>query len=300
MKTNLLGMLLILPCLLFTPSVRAQTNQITNMVSHAAQGDLDGDGYGDVIIQNKDNGFVALMQLVENEVVSIGYIGGSGFSIEPLRLVGTLDVDRDGIEDILWRYGDSDTYIWSTISGTNITGTDILLSEDLFRGWDVVATADFNDDGYGDLLACHQDTKTWAIAYLEDLELINVAIVDGSPDYAAWSVVGAGDVDSDGYPDVLMERTQTGEAGILWMEDEVILDFSPIYGEESATLWPWRIVGLTDIDGTDQVELIMRLGNTGYHEINRTELVGDQWLFDSEPLGGFTSGLGRWRVIGPR
>jgi len=300
MKIILFGMLLILPCLLASQSVWAQTNEITNAVSHAAQGDLDGDGYGDVIIQNKDNGFVALMSLVENEVVTIGYMGGSGFSIDPLRLVGTLDFDRDGIEDILWRYGDSDTYIWSTINGTNITDTDILLNEDLFNGWDVVATGDFNDDGYGDLLVKNRQLKIWAVVYLEDFEITRISFVDGSIDYAGWNVVGAGDVDGDGYPDVVLERSATGEAGILWMEDNVILDFSPIYGEDSASLWPWRIVGLSDIDGTDQVELVMRLGNTGYHEIYRTELVGDQWVFDNESLGGFTSGLGKWRVIGPR
>ncbi len=294
MKSFLGGLLVLFASVGVPAAALAQTN------AHAAQGDLDGDGYGDVIIQNKETGYVAALGLVENEVVWSGYFGGEGFSIDPLRLVGTLDLDLDGIEDILWRYGDTDTYIWSTISQTNITGTEQLFDEALFSGWDVIATGDFNNDGYGDLLVQNRQWKIWAIVYLEDFEITAISYVDGSVDYAGWSVIGAGDIDGDGFPDVVLERSATGEAGILWMEDSMILDFSPIYGEESASLWPWRIVGLSDIDGTDQVELIMRLGNTGYHEISRAELVDDQWVFDSEPLGGFTSGMGKWRVIGPR
>lgn len=285
---------------LMTFPVSAQTNTNSVSISHAAQGDLDGDGYGDVIIQHSDTRYVAALGLVENELVWSGYLGGSGFSIDPLVLVGTLDLDLDGIEDILWRNGDSDQYIWSTIEGTNVTATETLLSEEIFNGWDVVATADFDDDGYGDVLVRNKTWGLWAIGYLVDFELVRVAYIEGSLDYAGWTVVGAGDVDGDGFPDVIVERSATGEAGIVWMQDDLLLDFSPIHGEESESLWPWRVVGLTDIDGTDRVAFIMQLGRTGYHEVIRPELVDDVWVFDSEPLAGFSNGLGKWRVIGPR
>lgn len=282
----------------FATPLFAQTN--TNTVARAAKGDLDGDGYGDVILQHQETGYVAALGLVENEWVWGGYLGG-GFDVRPLRLVGSLDLDFDGTEDLLWRYGDTDQYIWSIMNQTNVVDTDFLFDADTFKGWSVLTTADFDADGYGDLLVRHEASGVWAVAYLVDFELVSLVFIEGWETYRTWSVVAAGDVDGDTFPDIVVERPRTGEAAILWMNGAELLEVSPIAGSDNpATLLPWRIVGLSDIDGTGSASFLMQYGQTGYVEVYRTIPDGDDLVFEAEPLAGFTNGIGRWRVIGPR
>lgn len=271
----------------------------TNAPVLAAKGDLDGDGFGDVIIQHRATGYAAAVGMVSNDVVWAGYLGG-GFDIDPFRLVGTLDLDADGTEDALWRYGETDTYVWTILDRTNVVATETLFDEATFDGWEVLTTADFNNDGYGDLLVRHRQYQVWAVAFLEDFEMTEVVFVEDLGAYAAWSVAGAGDIDGDGNPDVLVHQERTGQVAILWMDGAEYLDASPIQGEESESLWPWRPGGLTDVDGNGQSAIIMQLGGTAYYEVYRAVAEDDQWIFEAEPLGGFTAGIGDWRVIGPR
>jgi hypothetical protein len=263
------------------------------------KGDVDGDGFGDVMIRHNDTGFAALLGLATNQIVSAGYIGG-GFSFDPLQLVGSSDLNIDGTEDMIWRYGDTDYYIWSLMDGTNILDADQLFDEEMFHDWEIIAVADFNLDESGDLLVRHKQYNVWAVAYLDDRELTEILFVPGSVEYAAWTIVASGDVDGDGSPDLVAELGQTRIYGVVLMNNNTISDFSSIMGETSASLAPWKITGLTDADGNGPVEIITQLVDTGYHELNQTSWTNQTLKLTGEALGGLLNGMGSWRVFGPK
>jgi hypothetical protein len=140
----------------------------------------------------------------------------SGYSVS-----GAWDVNGDGFDDILiGAPGREETYL---IYGNPIkmSGTMALSSEDIvtftgnvYSGYSVSGTWDVNGDGFDDILigAPSATGKTYLIYGSPTLSgtmaLFSEDIVTfmgkWSNDQSGWSVSGAGDVNSDGFADILI------------------------------------------------------------------------------------------------
>ncbi len=251
-----------------------------------ASGDLDGDGFGDLAIAAPRPGDGTLPDRVE-----VWYGSATGFAAAPDgTLSGTtntrfgeslaiVDVDADGADDVVVGVADEGVYgavllfrggpagleagaSWR-IDGTAAAPVGTVLS----------AAGDVNGDGYGDVVI----GRPYADADLGSAEVYlgSAAGLDATPAWTVagtptvrglgFEVAGAGDVDGDGFGDVLVGAPNDGPAG-AHSGGEVFLFRGSATGPEALPSWHRQVsypygglgtamapAGDLDADGYDDV-----------------------------------------------
>ena len=280
--------------------------------SVSSAGDVNGDGYDDLIIgawgarRNRDND-VGETYIVyggasapgTNGVLDLSDLDGTdGFILNGIdagdrsghSVSSAGDVNGDGYDDLIIgaRYADpngdsnaGETYVvyggasapgtggvldLSDLDGTNgfiLNGIDAV---DL-SGWSVSSAGDVNGDGYDDLIigaigadpnVTNQAGETYVVyggasapgedgvLDLSDLDGTDGFILNGidAGDRSGWSVSSAGDVNGDGYDDLIIDALYGDPNGSNSGETYIV------YGGASAP-GTGGVLDLSDLDGTD-------------------------------------------------
>ena len=238
--------------------------------SVAGAGDVNADGYDDMLIgaaladtANGANSGAAYVIFGNTDVNSLDLsnLGTAGFRIDGAAaedrsgysVAGAGDVNNDGYDDILIgaRGADNNSRVESGSSYVvfgSVTPTTVNLASlgsagfridgaaaDDRSGTSVSGAGDVNKDGYDEILigasgADNNSRFNSGSSYLVfgsatpttvDLASLGSAgfRIDGatSPDNSGWSVAGAGDVDDDGVPDLLVGAPFHGSAGSAYV-----------------------------------------------------------------------------------
>jgi hypothetical protein len=135
----------------------------------------------------------------------------------PWNIVGIGDFNGDGAPDVVWQDPVSGAVqIWY-LGGAG--GTTLISAADITtkNPWKVVSVADFNQDGHPDLL--WQDptngfSQIWYLGGPQGTTLLGAVDLDQTN---PWRVVGTGDFNNDGYPDVLWQDPVSGTVQIWYM-----------------------------------------------------------------------------------
>jgi len=224
-----------------TPAWTAEGNQVSAWFGNSvgAAGDVNGDGYSDVIVgaENYDNG--------ESEegraFVYLGSAGGLGltpaWTAENNRggsrfgySVATAgDVDGDGYSDVIvgapfldtfieTSVGEASVYLGSAGGLANLPAWSVQGSLSYFNlGFSVATAGDVNGDGYSDVIVGEPGLENGQFQINEGGALVYLGSVGGLASTAAWtaesdqgyaylgwSVSPAGDVNGDGFSDVMV------------------------------------------------------------------------------------------------
>jgi hypothetical protein len=189
-------------------------------ISEASAGDLNGDGYGDLVVapSGLDPSATAYVYfgsatgLSSTPMTLTGPAGGSSYSV-----AGAGDVNGDGYADVIVGAASDTSYVYlggangpSPTPATTLTGPS-----GTFFGFAVAGAGDVNGDGFADVVV---GTEVANIAYLYlgsatglGATPITLAPPSGSSNFGV-SVAGAGDVNGDGYADLVVGDDQSHTA----------------------------------------------------------------------------------------
>ncbi|GAA0954841.1 FG-GAP repeat domain-containing protein [Virgisporangium aurantiacum] len=225
--------------------------------------DKDEDGHPDIVWHHDQTGETRIWFMKENRIVRQATVvdqnGAPALVGPPFRIVGISEMDYFSYDDIIW-YNDQtgETRIWfmgrekilsqATVLGEN--GLPALVGPP-FR---IVGISDVNGDGPGDIVWHHDqtgETRIWIMNIDRIYRQATVLGENGQPAFVGppFRIVGVGDMNSDGYADIVWHHDQTGETRIWFMRGERVIRQATVVGENGQPALvgpPFRIVGVSE------------------------------------------------------
>ena len=291
--------------------------------------DLNGDGKTDLVFQNNagqlyqwalDGTGNAITFSPKAGINSFAYLYTGGLG--DWRVVGVADVNGDGIPDLVFQNGAGQIYAWfldGTGNALNFsTGAGIKGSRFLYTGglgdWRVVGVADVNGDGNPDLVFQNGAGQVYAWFLDGTGTALNFGTGAGLRGYGFlytgglgdWRVVGVGDLNGDGNPDLLFQNA-AGQLYAWFLNGTgTALNFSTgagLVGHRllyTGGLGDWRVAGIMDVNGDNLPDLVFQ-NNAGQLYAWFLDGSGTAINFGTGVgLKGsvflYTGGLGDWRV----
>ncbi|HEY3502603.1 MAG TPA: FG-GAP-like repeat-containing protein [Actinocatenispora sp.] len=185
----------------------------TQVSALVAFGDINDDGYGDLLARTGDGVMYAYLGTGDGGFGSAKKVrlGGGYNAYSSLLSVG--DVDGDGYDDLVER--DTSGTVWFK-GGTGNTALKARVQ--IATGWNaytrLAAIGDVNNDGRGDLLAVDRDNVVWRYyGAAGGTYPHRTKIATGWNSYNR--IIGVGDLSGDGRNDLIVRDS----AGVIWRYD---------------------------------------------------------------------------------
>ncbi|HUD87639.1 MAG TPA: FG-GAP-like repeat-containing protein [Xanthobacteraceae bacterium] len=202
------------------------------------------------------------------------------------------DFNGDGYSDILWSDTSGDLAIWEMDGGTILNPSNSGLGA-VYPPWAIVGQRDFNGDGYADILWRNTSTGDVAIWEMNGTAILNPSSSGLGSVATAWSIVGTGDFNGDGYADILWRNTSTGDLSIWEMNGTTIINPSST-GLGNVPL-NWTVVGVGDFNGDGKADILWRdtAGDLSIWLMNGTTILNPNTsAVGNMPTSWFVAGTG--------
>ncbi|HEX6099721.1 MAG TPA: M36 family metallopeptidase [Thermoanaerobaculia bacterium] len=214
------------------------------------------DGKNDIVYRNEVTGDTRVYRMngtAFDSSVDLLQTGGNW------RMVGVADFNGDGSADLLYRNAvDFSMYI-AYMNGANLSGTESVVAIP-DANWKVVAVGDITGDGYADIMWRHSGTFTTAVWTMREGVRLSIHTLPVIAD-ANWQIKGLGDFNNDGNLDIVWFHgpTYTTAAWHMTTNGTVRASISTITPTTGA---PWQLVGVGDMNGDGDSDLIWQASTT--------------------------------------
>lgn len=247
--------------------VRYNASEKLDIPAYAKAVQNDEDATSELLVVNKEGGFVQIIDNVENEPVDLNQVYYDEFS-QPFQ-GEVFDADGDSDTDILILYQEG-LVLFNRENGAY--STQVLPNSDVADYFEVY---DFNNDGVNDVVASSSLNQKIYVWYSEDGQYISRSLVtddlSGSTNFTVVSNTSGSLMEGLVYTDnngnvVNLPYTGTGSFGLPTTLKTTDFDF--------------RLFGVADLDGDEMDDLIVasdigifRLMNAGTGELEDAALV---------------------------
>jgi len=223
--------------------------------AYSVPDDFDGDSIPDVLDFDDSTGVVLVEESSTGEQQQVStltpMVGG-------WEIVARGDFDGDSREDLFWRQKFSgNNRIWLEV-GANVIEEDffnLAHLENVDAAWKVLASGDFDGDGYFDVFWQNQDTLETYVWFIEGTdEGVAVEVIDFPRlRSASWVLEATGDFDGNGTFDMIWRDLDSGRTA-LWLLDGESVGFVSL---QNADL-DLEVEGIFDFDQDGSSDLIWR------------------------------------------
>ena len=209
----------------------------------AGTGDLDGDGFTDILWRHDTEGWLAVWFLQYNQVVATQYLSINKMADANWQIKGLGDVDGDRRADIIWQHTDGSLAVW-LMKGTTVAGGGYLSIPKVGDPkWQIVGVADTNGDGMADII-WQDPTEGWlAVWYLQRTAVVGTYYlsINRMAD-TNWRIQAAGDVDGSGRPAILWRHMTDGWVGLWYLQGSTVVG-TYLTNPAKVSDLNWKIVG---------------------------------------------------------
>jgi hypothetical protein len=183
--------------------------------------DFNKDGARDIVWQNGSTGDISIWYMGDTSILS--YQAGGGVPDANWKIVGLADFDGDGSPDYLWQHQTrGDIYVWlmgfDSWWGIIVKSGAEIYGDRLNSQWKLTGTADFNNDGKPDLLWRNTSTGEIKVWYMNGTTKTGEVFTNPAAVGTDWNIVGLGDFNNDGKPNILWQNNSTGELYVWYMD----------------------------------------------------------------------------------
>jgi len=191
------------------------------------------------------------------------------------------DFNFDGRADLVWQHDDGRISSWLMNGIQKMSGSLTDPGSVADTHWKIVGTWDPNGDGSTDILWRHQ-TQGWLSNWtMNGEQLVGGAYLSPSQvTDASWMVVGTGDFNQDGHPDILWQHATEGWISVWLMHGTTLMDGRLLSPSRVADT-NWKIVGSGDFNGDGRADIVWQHQTTGETSVwimNGTTLVSGTLL----------------------
>lgn len=172
------------------------------------------------------------------------------------------------------------------MDGCTLLGTAYL--PNLYNGFQLIGTGDFNGDGKADLLWQTSQPSQYAIWLMDNTTILNSAVYDWpmTPEGGPWSLQAVADFNGDGKSDLLWLDPTSGQV-VMWF-----MDGTSVASTAQLSLDPpndWYVAGADDYNGDGNVDILWEARHGGPQKPWGDTVV---WFMNGSTFLGSISGYG--------